>query len=294
MSARLPDPELIAKVGNLKVRARQVVDGILTGLHKSPHHGSSIEFAEHKEYAPGDDIRHLDWKAYARFDRYYIKKFEDETNLRCYLMLDGSRSMSYGEEPHNKLAYARLLAATVAYLLLRQQDSAGMVTFREKTEVYVPPRATSSHLQELLETLVRLEADGKTDIVASVEQTAELLRGRNMVMVFSDFFDHRDETLKLLARLRARKHEIVLFHILHRDELELPFDMLTEFVDLENEATLILADPDAIRVEYRRVVGEFVERMRQGSLQHGIHYQLAVTDQPPESVLLGYLNRQEA
>jgi uncharacterized protein (DUF58 family) len=293
MVARLPDPDLIAKVGNLKVRARQVVDGILTGLHKSPHHGSSIEFAEHKEYSPGDDIRHLDWKAYARFDRYYIKKFEDETNLRCYLMLDASRSMAYGEGETEKLSYARLLAATLAYLLLRQQDSAGMVTFREKTEVYVPPRATSSHLQELLETLVRLEADGKTDLVRSMEQTAEFLHGRNMVMVFSDFFDHRHETLKLLARLRARKHEIILFHILHRDELDLPFDMLTEFVDLEDGQAPVLADPDAIREEYRRVVAEFIEGMRTGSLQHGIHYQLAVTDQPPEAVLLGYLNRQE-
>jgi uncharacterized protein (DUF58 family) len=294
MAARLPDPELIAKIGNLKVRARQVVDGVLTGLHKSPQHGSSIEFAEHKEYSPGDDIRHMDWKAFARFDRYYIKKFEDETNLRGFLLLDGSKSMGYGEGDRNKLGYARLLSATLAYLLLRQQDSAGLVTFRERTETYIPPRATSTHLQELLESLVRLEPDGKTDIVASLEQTAEFLRGRNVVMIFSDFFDHRAETLKLLARLRARKQEIILFHILHRDEIDLPFDMLTEFVDMENEQELVLADPDAIRTEYRRVFGEFMETMRSGSLQHGIHYQLAITDQPPESVLLSYLNRQEA
>lgn len=287
------DPDLLDKIGNLKIRARSVVDGVLTGLHKSPHHGSSIEFAEHKEYSPGDEVRHIDWKAFARFDRYYVKKFEDETNLRCFLLVDGSNSMGYGEERRNKLDYARVLAAAFAYILLRQQDSPGLVTFRETVERYVPPRATGGHYQEILEALAALESEGRTDLVLSIEKAAELLSGRNMVVLFSDFFDPREEVLKLLARLRARKNEVVLFHVLHRDETELPFDSLAQFEDMEDDIE-VLADPDAIRREYRRVIGDFIDGLRLGCLQHGIDYQLAMTDEAPEKALLAFLKSREA
>ena len=286
------NPDTIAKVGNLKIRARSVVDGVLTGLHKSPHHGSSIEFAEHKEYSHGDEIRHIDWKAYARFDRYYVKKYEDETNLRCFLLVDGSASMGYGDAEGGKLDYAKTMAAAFAYLLLRQQDSPGMLSFRSNIDIYVPPRASSSHYQQLLESLVRIEAEGPPDLAASIEQTAELLSGRNLVVIFSDFFDPAPDVMSMLARLRARKNEVVLFHILHRDELELPFDSLTEFIDMESDMRL-LADPDAIREEYRRVFGEFMSNLKAESQRHGIDYQETPTDKDPAKALLSFLTGRE-
>ncbi|RJO64137.1 MAG: DUF58 domain-containing protein [Myxococcales bacterium] len=285
------NPDLVAKIGNLKIRARSVVDGVLTGLHKSPHHGSSIEFAEHKEYSPGDEIRHIDWRAYARFDRYYVKKFEDETNLRAYLLVDGSASMGYGEGERTKLEYAKVLAAALAYLLLRQQDAAGMAAFRERLDFYIPPRAATGHYHELAAALAGLAADGKTKLVDAVEQAAELLRGRNLVVVFSDFFDPADGVLNLLARLRARKNEVALFHVLHGDELDFPFDALAEFEDMEDGSRL-LADPDVIRREYRAVFGEFAAGLRQGCLAHGVDYVLARTDRPPETALLSLLQNR--
>ena len=291
--SRILDPELVARIGHLKIRVNSVIDGVLTGLHKSPHHGSSIEFAEHKEYSPGDDIRHIDWKAFARFDRYYVKKFENETNLRCYLLVDGSASMGYGEEERKKLQYAKVLAAAFAYLLLRQQDSAGLINFRERVDIYIPPRATSSHYQELIESLARLEPGGRTNLVDVVRQVAEHLHGRNMVVIFSDFFDPRPEVLQLLSRLRARKNEVVLFHVLHRDEVDFPFDALTLFDDMEDQVQ-VLADPDAIRAEYRRVIEEFIDGLRRGSLEQGIGYHLALTDQPPERALLALRQGAEA
>lgn len=288
MSNSILDPDLVARIGNLKIKAKAVVDGVLTGLHKSPHHGSSIEFAEHKEYSPGDDIRHIDWKAFARFDRYYVKKFEDETNLRCFILLDVSNSMAYGEAEQNKFEYARVIAATFAYLLLRQQDSPGLSTFRDKMEFYIPPRGTSSHYQELLESLVRQYPEGTTDIVKASEQVAEMLSGRNMVVIISDFFDHQKKLFPLLSRLRARKNELVLFHVLHRDELTLPFDSLVQFEDMENTDT-ILADPDQIREEYKKVFGAFMSDVSRKALEHGINYQLAITDEPHEKSMISYL-----
>ncbi len=284
-------PDLLTRIGNLKVHARTVVDGVLTGLHKSPHHGSSIEFAEHKEYAPGDDIRHIDWKAYARFDRYYVKKFEDETNLRCHLVVDASRSMDYGEGDKNKLAHARVLAAAFAYLLLRQQDSPGLSLFRERIESYIPPRGTLTHYQELLESLVRMEGGGKTDLSASLENLAEILRGRNLVLIFSDFFDPERDIFQLLARLRVRKNDVALFQILHGDEIDFPFDFLGQFEDPESGGS-VLADPDAIREEYRRVFNAFTDGLRRSCLEHGIEYQLARTDEPPEKAMLAFLKRR--
>ncbi len=292
MATRLLDPDLLAKIGNLSVRARAVVDGVLTGLHKSPHHGSSIEFAEHKEYAPGDEVRHIDWKAYGRLDRYYVKKFEDETNLRCALLLDASTSMAYGDGEEQKLAHARTLAAAFAYLLLRQQDAPGLSVFRERIDLFVPPRAKTSHFNELAEALVRSEAEGGTDLAAAVEQTAERLQGRNLVVVFSDFFDTQPEVLRLLARLKTRKNDVVLFHVLHGDELDFPFEHLSQFEDMESD-TKVLADPVAIAAEYRRVFGAFVDDLRTRCLSGGIDYVLARSDRPPAEALLAFLLRRE-
>ncbi len=285
-------PELLSRIGNLKIRARTVVEGVLTGLHKSPHHGSSIEFAEHKEYSPGDDIRHIDWKAYARMDRYYVKKFEDETNLRCYLLVDNSASMGYGEGSENKLEYARVLAAAFAYLLLRQQDAPGLTVFNSSVNTFIPPRGTSSHYQELLEALVRMQPQGTTDLAAAIGRTAETLHGRNLVVVISDFFDPEGDVQRVLARLRARKNDVVLFQVLHDHELNLPFDHLTQFEDLESDA-MLLADPDAIRQEYRKVFGSFLDKLREGCLQAGIGYQQAISNQPHEQPLLAYLKKRE-
>ena len=202
----LLSPELALRLGALSWRARQVMDGLFGGAHKSPHHGASIEFAEHKEYAPGDDPRHLDWKAYARFDRYTIKKYENETNLRTYILLDASASMAYGEGEANKLHYARVLAASLAYLALRQQDLPGLAVLDETLRLFLPPRGRDRHFVELSDSLLLQTAGGKTDLVRALEALGERLTGRNRIVLLTDAFVADEAALVgRLASLAARK-----------------------------------------------------------------------------------------
>lgn len=282
-------PELALRLQALSWRARQVVDGLFTGAHKSPHHGASIEFAEHKEYSPGDDPRHLDWKAYARFDRYTIKKYENETNLRTYLLLDASASMAYGEGEANKLQFARVLAAGLAYMALRQQDAPGLAVLDESLRAFLPPRGRLGHFAELGESLLLQTATGKTDLAAALDALAERLSGRNRIVLITDaLVEDESALIGRLASLSARKNEVALLQVLHPDELDLPFDYLAEFVDLESGERL-LAEPSVIRAEYRRLFSAFCQRLRQGLLAKGVAYQLAKSDEPPLAVLLGLL-----
>lgn len=286
----LLDPVALQKLQNLELRARTVVEGALSGMHRSPHYGASVEFAEHKEYSAGDEVKHIDWKAYGKFDKYYIKRFEEETELRAYLLVDASGSMSYRGAGVSKLEYARTLGAALAYLLLRQKDQVGMIAFADKLRGYVPPRARGGHLSDLLEALEALEDRGRTDLARALTYVSEVARRRALVVVLSDLLaDDGQEVRHLLRGLRARRHDVVVFHLLDPDELTLPFEGTTWFESLEDDRR-ILAEPAELRRAYLRELAGFIDGYRRGLAEGDVEYHLVDTSRPPSSVLLDFLN----
>jgi uncharacterized protein (DUF58 family) len=291
---RLLDPAVLAKLGTLRLRVRAITEGVLTGLHKSPHHGQSVEFAEHKEYAPGDEIRHIDWKAYGKFDKYYVKKFEQETNLRAYLVVDASGSMGYRGDPARmtKLEYASALAASLAYLLVRQQDAAGLVIVQGQIHAAIPPRASASHLGPILETLENVRAEGPTKLTAAVDWIIENAPRRSSVLVFSDLFDPEEQVLKKLAQLGRRKHEVSLFHVLDPAELEFPFDDPTLFLSMEDDRQVEAHGRD-VRKGYLEILGRWLEEVKRTAAEADVDHVLARTDRPLDEVLLPYLAKRE-
>jgi len=291
---RLLDPVSLARLGNLRLRARAIAEGVLTGLHRSPHHGQSVEFAEHKEYAPGDEIRHIDWKAYGKFDRYYVKRFEQETNLRAYLVVDASGSMGFSGHPDRmtKLETASALAATLAYLLFRQQDAAGLVLVKGAVASAIPPRATASHLVPILDALEGAKAEGETRLAAAVDWIVEQAPRRSSVIVFSDLFDRDEKVLRKLAQLARRKHEVTIFHLLDPAELEFPYDDPTLFLSMEDERQVEAHGRD-VRKGYLEILGRWLADVRRTAAEADLDYALCRTDRPPDEVLLPFLARRE-
>src|SRR6478752_5062946 len=229
------DANTLARLAGVKLRARAVMEGVLSGLHKSPHQGQSVEFAEHKEYAPGDELRHLDWKAYGKFDKYYVKRFEHETNLRGYLVVDGSGSMGFSSQPMSKLDVAKALSGALAYLLVRQQDAAGLSVVSGGGIDELPARAAAGHLNTVLDTLERVQPKGTTDLFAAADHLAEKAKGRSFIAVFSDLLDDRQDALRRILSLRARKHDVALFHLVDPAELTFPYDDPTLFLSMEDD-----------------------------------------------------------
>lgn len=282
------DPVSLARMKNLELRARSVVEGALSGMHRSPHHGSSVEFAEHKEYSAGDEIKHIDWKAYGKFDKYYVKRFEEETELRAYLVIDCSASMGYRGGGVSKLDYARMLAASLAYLLLKQQDQVGMVAFAERLRGYLPPRSRSGHLNDLLTALDGIEAEGRTDLPRALAYLSEVLQRRALVVLFSDLLGGGAEVRHLLRGLRARKHDVVVFQLLDNDELTLPFEGMTIFESMEDDAKL-LADPGDVRKAYLAELGKLIDGYRTALREGDVEYHLVDTSTAPADVLVRFL-----
>jgi uncharacterized protein (DUF58 family) len=287
------DPVALSRLGTLTLKARTVVEGALSGLHRSPHHGSSVEFAEHKEYSPGDEIRHIDWKAYGKFDRYYVKRYEEETELTCYLLLDRSGSMAYRGSGLSKLEYGAYLCAALAYLLNRQQDRVGLLAFGGGVDAhYVPPRQRSNHLHDLLRAIDEVVArggEGPTRLGEVIERVAELgRRRRSLIILVSDLFDSAPEIPALLRRLRVQRHDVAVIQLLDPDELTLPFEGLTFFESLEDDRRL-LADPRAIRSAYLRELDEFLGRIRRELAEGDVEHMLVPTAQPIERTLLDFL-----
>ena len=283
------DPVSLARLKNLELRARSVVEGALSGMHRSPHHGSSVEFAEHKEYASGDEIKHIDWKAYGKFDKYYVKRFEEETELRAYLLIDSSASMGYRSDGGvSKIDYARTLAASLAYLLLKQQDQVGMVAFGERLRGYLPPRSRSGHLNDLLTALDGVQAEGRTDLPRALAYLSEVVQRRALIVLFSDLLGTGDEVRHLLRGLRARKHDVVVFHVLDKDELTLPFEGTTIFESMEDTQKLV-ADPGDVRKAYLSELGKFIDAYRTTLREGDVEYHLVDTSTPPADVLLRFL-----
>jgi uncharacterized protein (DUF58 family) len=271
---RLLDPASLAKVAGLVVRARMIVEGSITGLRRSPFHGSSVEFAEHREYVAGDDIRHIDWKVFGRSDRFYIKQFEEETNLRVQLVLDASESMTYGSGAMTKLEYARTLAASLAYLILGQHDAVGALVFDDEIRAEAPISQSRSHLQDLVTILSQQSGQDATDIGQVLANVSDRLKRRCLIVLLSDLFDDQDRLVHGLRRLRHAGHDVLVLHIMDPDELNFPFTRMTLFEGLE-DLPVQLADPDAVREAYLVEVREFMRSLRRDFRNSGIQYQLA-------------------
>jgi uncharacterized protein (DUF58 family) len=291
---KLLDPAVLARLATLKLRVRAITEGVLSGLHKSPHHGQSVEFAEHKEYAPGDEIRHIDWKAYGKFDKYYVKRYEQETNLRAWLVVDASGSMGYrgAEGGLTKFEYASALAASLAYLLVRQGDAAGLVVVTDRIVRAVPPRAAASQLPQLVDLLAATVPAGQTRLAAAVDHVVEHAPRRGSIVVFSDLFDAEERVLKRLSQLRRRKHEVTLFHVLDPYELEFPFDDPTRFLSME-DAREVEANGRDVRKGYLEVLARWLDEVKRGAAESDVDYALCRTDRPLDEVLLPFLARRE-
>jgi len=288
------DAAQLARLGGLPIRARVIVQGALSGMHRAALHGSSVEFAEHKEYSPGDELRHVDWKAYGKVDRYYVKQFEQESQLTIYLVLDGSASMTFtGGGMLSKLAYAGHALAALAYLAIQQQDKVGLVASGDRTtDVVVPPRSRSTHLHDLLavlDTVMVKGGVGDESPASALRKIAELSRRKKaLVFVASDLFDADDEVLRALAELRAQRHDVSVLHVLDPHERTFPYDGLTQFEALESHHRM-LVNPAAIRREYLERMEAFLATCKATLTGAGIDYHLCSTDQPLEQTLLGLL-----
>jgi len=283
------DPLVLARLSNLYLRARWVVEGIMSGIHRSRSKGFSVEFEEHREYSPGDEIRRIDWKALGKFDRYFIKEYEDETNLRAYLILDTSASMNYASNGITKFEYGCILTASLAYLILKQQDAAGLVTFSDRIESFIPPRARRGYLMEILRAIERRAPSGETNLGKILLEVAGKMKRRGLVILVSDLLDEPEEILKGLRLFRFKGNDVVVFHLLDAAELDLPFDGNVLFEDMEAANLKVTADPQAIRKIYRKVVEEFIDHLRKECRENSMDYQLLSTSTPLDHALVSYL-----
>ncbi|HSF57655.1 MAG TPA: DUF58 domain-containing protein [Candidatus Binatia bacterium] len=284
------DPRVLAGISNLYLRARWVVEGVMSGIHRSRSKGFSVEFEEHREYSPGDEIRRIDWKALGKFDRYFIKEYEDETNLRAYLLLDTSGSMDYASDGITKFDYGCTLTASLAYLILKQQDAAGLVAFSDHIETFIPPKAKRDYLLQILHALENRGPSGETNVGKILEEIAGQIRRRGLVILVSDLLDEPDEILKGLRLFRFKGNDVIVFHLLDPAELDLPFDGNILFEDLEELNLRVVADPRTIRKTYRQVVEEFTGRIRKECHENSIDYQLISTSTPLDQALASYLS----
>jgi len=287
------DPAQLARLGSLPIQARVIVEGALSGLHRAAVHGSSVEFAEHKEYSPGDELRHVDWKAYAKLDRYYVKQFEQESQLTVYLVLDASASMAFSGGGIAKLEYGGLLLAALAYLVIQQQDKVGLIACGDRSlETLVPPRGRTTHFHDLmsvLESILARGAAGDESPAAALARIAELTRRRRaLVVLASDLFDPDEETVRALAQLRAQRHDVSVLHLLDPHERSFPYDGLTQFDALES-AHKMLVNPAAIRRDYLERMEAFLTKVRGALTAAGVDYHLVDTSRPLDQTLLALL-----
>lgn len=312
--AKYLNPDVLAKISRLELRARMVVEGFISGMHRSPYHGYSVEFAAHREYVPGDDIRHIDWRLFARGDRLYIKQYEEETNLRAHILLDCSKSMAYrehatppspplsrgGEESLSRKArgegsrmskfdYACTVAASLAYLLLNQQDSCGLVLFDHAIRHQVPPASSPAQVSSIIELIERQRPDHTTDIKMLPAQLADQLRQRGLIILISDLLADADEIVSGLQQLRHGRQDLIVLQVLDHDELTFPFEHNTLFEGLENPGIRLLTDPQSLRAAYLRVVGDFVSRIRASCVNNRIDYRLLSTRDPLDAALTAFL-----
>ncbi len=285
--------EVLARVSNMQLLAKTVVEGFLLGLHRSPFHGSSVEFSEYRQYTAGEEIKHIDWKVYAKTDRYYIKRFEAETNLSCHILLDASASMSYSsrEDGLSKLQYGASLAACLAYFMIGQRDSTGLTVFDSKIRSALPPRLGPTHLQRILTELDGITAGGDTNLAAPLNTMAEGLKRRGLVIIISDLLDNVENLRSALSRFRFQGHDLIIFHILDDAELTFPFDTLTEFTDLETAQSTIVS-PTGMKAVYLRELKKYLGDVQKACADVKADYGLFNTQSPLELALSEYLHRR--
>jgi len=286
------DPETISRIENLSLVARLVVEGFIIGLHKSPYHGFSVEFAEHRQYMPGDEIKHIDWKLYGKTDRYYVKQFEEETNLKAHIILDASKSMAFGSDGISKLQYGSYLGAALTYLMLKQQDAVGLTLFDRGIRTIIPPSSRPSYLNIILSQMEGLEAGGETDISSTLHELADRIKRRGLIILISDLLDDPESVITGLKHFRHKKHEVLVFHLLDHQEKDFNFDRQVELTDMESGAVLT-TEPRLIQQAYRREITKFVERYRSECLSHHIDYIHLTTNQPFDLALTEYLNKRQ-
>jgi uncharacterized protein (DUF58 family) len=283
------DPAVIAKLSSISLKARYIVEGTIAGLHKSPYHGFSVEFSEHREYVEGDEIKHIDWKLLGKSDKYYIKQFEEESNLKCYLLLDSSNSMSYSSDnTMTKLEYGSYIAASLAYLMIKQGDAVGLLTFNEDIADFIPPRSKLSHMKVIHDRLGNLKPSKKTNISKALSDLAKNIKRRGLIMVISDLFDDPKQVLDSLKHFRYRKHEVVVFQILDKAELEFPFGDFILFEDMESDLK-VMADSKAIRNEYISRIRAFIHELQDNCRKNRIDFALFDTSVPLDVALATYL-----
>lgn len=285
------DPAGLHRVGNMELVAKQVVEGFLTGRHRSPYHGFSVEYLDHRAYTPGDEIRNLDWKIVARSDKYYVKLYEEETNLRAYILLDCSSSMQFSSGDQSKLSWGSYLAAALTYLLLRQNDAVGLVEFDSGVRKFIPPRAHPTQFRRILDSLDGIEPGGETDVGAVLHEAAERTKRRGLVIVISDLIDNEESIASGLGHFRHNNHEVIVFHTMDPAELEFPYDRLTRFKDMEG-AGRVVANPKSLRARYLSRINQFTDTVKRDCFERRISYELCDTSQPYDRFLAAYLDKR--
>jgi uncharacterized protein (DUF58 family) len=285
------DRRAVGKISRLQLRARLAVEGYYSGIHKSPYHGFNVEFAEYREYSPGDDLRYLDWRVLARTDRHFIKQFEAETNLSCYILLDASGSMDFTTARETRLDYGAGLAAALSLLMLRQGDQAGLVVFDNAVRQFIPPRGNARHFSAIVDALERLRPGADTDVAAVLHEIAERIRRRSMVVLISDLFDDPEALLNGLQHFRHRHHEVIVLHLLDDAEIEFPYDRVTLFEGMERGEEIVV-DPRVVAESYRARFHRFLETLRHGCTEKNIDYQRMQLSDPFDRALTAYIGRR--
>jgi uncharacterized protein (DUF58 family) len=282
------DAKVLNKISGLTLKAKFIVEGFISGMHRSPYHGFSVEFSEHREYVPGDDIRYIDWKVYGKSDRYYVKQYEEETNLICHVLLDISESMEYRSGDFSKLEYGCLLAASLSYLILHQQDSVGLALFGNGVSRFIPPGSHPSHMAVLSSELESIRREPDTDVGRTLFDLANRVKKKGILFLISDLLDDPETVLHGLRHLRQNKHEVVVFHVLDRDEMEFPFQRMTRFLAMEGDSS-VAVDPRALRKAYLEELNGFLKILRKGCLGAKIDYVPMHTRQLLDVALATYL-----
>ncbi|HVO73755.1 MAG TPA: DUF58 domain-containing protein [Ignavibacteriaceae bacterium] len=286
------NPAVISKINSMELRARLVVEGFMVGLHKSPYHGFSVEFTEHRPYLQGDSLKDVDWKVYGKTERFFIKQYEEETNLRSYILLDTSRSMSFASSGNiSKLEYASILVAALSYLMIKQQDAVGLALYSDKINSYIPPKATKTYLLQILKQITSLHASSTTNTASSLNLIAEKIKRRGLVIIVSDLFDDINSILKSLKNFSYLKNEVIVFQILDPLERSFSFGADAVFKDLETEEE-ITTQPYQIQKAYRESMGEFLRKIKSECLNSNIEYNLIETSMPFDKALFSYIQKR--
>tara|TARA_B100000609_G_C17215807_1_gene436621 strand:+ start:1367 stop:2254 length:888 start_codon:yes stop_codon:yes gene_type:complete len=292
MNQKYLNPKFISTIDNLHLKAKFIVEGFMTGLHKSPFHGYSVEFSEHKAYSQGDEIKNIDWKIWSKTDKYFVKSYEEETNLLCHILLDSSKSMSFNSDILSKFEYAKTLAAAISYLIINQRDSVGLQVFDSKIRQIIQPKSTKNHLNTILTVMNDIVPNNKTEIGKILNSTAEKIKKRGLVIILSDLFDEKESVIHSLKNLRYKNHDVILFHILDKKEIDLDYNDKIVFEDLENMKTVV-TNPWQIKDEYESSIKKMINYYKRECTKLNVDYNLIRTNNNLESALHQFLNKRK-